>query len=589
MADTNIAYQIQRIQGNINNAYSACFDKGATMPATNNSALLADTINSITTGGGGYQEVARYMIDANGVAVPQAGDIDGRFTGITSIANSAMRNAFNGTGLSGDANFCNCLTIGNWGLGDAFVNCPNITKVNFCNLSSIGRNSIRSSFYNDQNLEEVNFSSVRTINGDNAMASAFYNAGRNTANGLSLNFDGLQTTVFGMGYAFQSAKLAKEVNFPSLTNASGMINAFQYTRGIETLNMPALVEAEDMWGCFMSSYNLTNVYMNNVVNVGGVGTGTGLFSAFADCPNLTTVNLESLTRVRYGSASGVSGLVSTFSNCPSLTTLYLPNLINVGVRDSAYSMCLNSSNLTTITIGGGEEAQEEEGYLNFNGAGGNYAGQRCFYAAFSQTGISIAFLNLEFADTEIGPSAFNMACSSCPNLTSVYLNVRETTSQAFQQAFQNCQGLTSIYLSIISASTTANIAGNTFVNMVNGCSNLSYSSIQFDGADDYIPVLQDNALAYAYANSGLSDMQIDIMGSATSSGSPFTRFINGCNNATINLVPFDTTVSGDIFANMLAGTDGCTIKFNSAEQSTIEGWASYTANFGGTNVTVSFE
>lgn len=587
MADTNIAYQIQRIQGNINNAYSACFDKGATMPATNNSALLADTINSITTGGGGYQEVGMYMIDANGAAIAQAGDIDGRFTGITSISNHAMRNAFNGTGLSGDANFCNCLTIGNWGLGDAFVNCPNITKVNFCNLSSIGRNSIRSSFYNDQNLEEVNFSSVSTINGDNAMGYAFYNAGRNTANGMSLNFDSLQTIVQGMGYAFQSAKLAKEVNFPSLTNASGMINAFQYTRGIETLNMPALVEAEDMWGCFMSSYNLTNVYMNNVVNV---GTGTGLFLAFADCPNLTTVNLESLTRVRNTSPSGVSGLVGTFSNCPNLTRLYLPNLTEVGYANSAYSMCLNSSNLTTITIGGGEEAQEEAGYLNFNGEEGNYAGQRCFYLAFAQTGISSAFFNLENADTEIGPSAFNMACSSCPNLAYASLNVRETTSQAFQQAFQNCQGLTSIDLSIVSTRTTANIAGNTFVNMVNGCSLLSHSTIQFIGVDDDIPVLQNNALAYAYANSGLSDMlQIDIMGSATSSGSPFTRFINGCNNAIINLVPFDTTVSGDIFANMLAGTDGCTIKFNSAEQSTIEGWASYTANFGGTNVTVSFE
>lgn len=589
MADTNIAYQIARIQGNINNAYSACLDKGATMPATNNSALLADTINTISTGGGGYQEVARYMIDANGAAIAQAGDIDGRFKGITSIANNAMRNAFNGTGLSGDANFCNCLTIGNWGLGDAFVNCPNITKVNFCNLSSIGRNSIRSSFYDDQNLEEVNFSSVITINGDNAMVSAFYNAGRNTVNGISLNFDSLQTTVQGMDSAFKSAKLAKEVNFPSLTNASGMTNAFQYTSGIETLNMSTLIEAEDMWGCFMSSYNLTNVYMNNVVNVGGAGTGTGLFSAFANCPNLTTVNLESLVRVRYGSASGISGLVSTFSNCPSLTTLYLPNLINVGVRNGAYSMCLNSSNLTTITIGGGEEAQEEEGYLNFNGEEGNYAGQRCFYLAFAQTGISSAVFNLENADTEIGPSAFNMACSSCPNLTYVTLNVRETSSSAFQQTFQNCQGLSTIDLSITSTGTTANIASNTFVNMVNGCSNLSYSSIQFVGVDDEIPVLQDNALAYAFANSGLSDMQIEVFGTANSTGAPFTRMVNGCNNVLLSFYSFDATTSGDIFANVLAGTNGSTITFSLADQEVVETFASYNANFGGTNVTVSFE
>ena len=49
----SIASEITRINGNIADAYSACSGKGATMPQTQNSANLADTIDSIQQGGGG--------------------------------------------------------------------------------------------------------------------------------------------------------------------------------------------------------------------------------------------------------------------------------------------------------------------------------------------------------------------------------------------------------------------------------------------------------------------------------------------------------------------------------------------------------
>ena len=48
----SIASEITRINNNISAAYTACSDKGATMPQTQNSANLADTIGSIPTGGG---------------------------------------------------------------------------------------------------------------------------------------------------------------------------------------------------------------------------------------------------------------------------------------------------------------------------------------------------------------------------------------------------------------------------------------------------------------------------------------------------------------------------------------------------------
>ena len=48
-----IASEIQRIQNNIADAYTSCNSKGATMPATQNSANLANCIDSISGGGDG--------------------------------------------------------------------------------------------------------------------------------------------------------------------------------------------------------------------------------------------------------------------------------------------------------------------------------------------------------------------------------------------------------------------------------------------------------------------------------------------------------------------------------------------------------
>ena len=80
----SITSEIRRIQGNISDAYNSCAVKGATMPVVQNSAYLADTINSITGGGGGDTDgyvlgVGKYYID-NGVAKsPQAGDVSNAF------------------------------------------------------------------------------------------------------------------------------------------------------------------------------------------------------------------------------------------------------------------------------------------------------------------------------------------------------------------------------------------------------------------------------------------------------------------------------------------------------------------------------
>lgn len=52
----SIASEITRIKNNIEDAYTECENKGATLPETENSANLADTIASIPSGGGDLSE-----------------------------------------------------------------------------------------------------------------------------------------------------------------------------------------------------------------------------------------------------------------------------------------------------------------------------------------------------------------------------------------------------------------------------------------------------------------------------------------------------------------------------------------------------
>lgn len=48
----SIASELQNLITNLANAYTSCFDKGATLPQNQNMYNLADTIASIPSGGG---------------------------------------------------------------------------------------------------------------------------------------------------------------------------------------------------------------------------------------------------------------------------------------------------------------------------------------------------------------------------------------------------------------------------------------------------------------------------------------------------------------------------------------------------------
>lgn len=79
----SIASEITRINTNIASAYTACSNKGATMPVTQNSANLASTIATISGGGGGGSlQTKSVTINSNGTTtvLPDVG-----YDGMTTV------------------------------------------------------------------------------------------------------------------------------------------------------------------------------------------------------------------------------------------------------------------------------------------------------------------------------------------------------------------------------------------------------------------------------------------------------------------------------------------------------------------------
>ena len=81
-----IASEIQRIRTNIEDAYTACTNKGAVIPEVQNSANLATCINSIVGEGAGLLEnlIADVVEGNNPVDVTELQDVESQLIDIIS-------------------------------------------------------------------------------------------------------------------------------------------------------------------------------------------------------------------------------------------------------------------------------------------------------------------------------------------------------------------------------------------------------------------------------------------------------------------------------------------------------------------------
>lgn len=138
----SIASEITRINTNIAAAYSACDNKGATMPQTQNSANLANTIGSISSGGG------TSALDAY---------IDGSETDIVSNASSIKVKAFYGDGTITSGSFPSATRMG----VSAFESCSRLTSISAPNLTTLDTTA----FYNCSRLSSVTLPKASSIPG----------------------------------------------------------------------------------------------------------------------------------------------------------------------------------------------------------------------------------------------------------------------------------------------------------------------------------------------------------------------------------------------------------------------------------------
>lgn len=79
-----IADEIQRIKTNIENAYTVCNNKGATIPQEQNSDNLADCINSITGDGEGLLEglISEIVVGNNPVDITDLQSVETQLSDI---------------------------------------------------------------------------------------------------------------------------------------------------------------------------------------------------------------------------------------------------------------------------------------------------------------------------------------------------------------------------------------------------------------------------------------------------------------------------------------------------------------------------
>ena len=164
-----VSSEITRIRTNIADAYTAASNKGASLPATENSDNLASCIDSIS-GSGGYSEVPNYSV-RSGVAGKRSISLSSTtFSPITSISDNGLEYAFLRCTLNGNLTFPSLTSVGDYGLSHSFQYSGGTYSVSFPSLTTVGSYGFDRAFSGNSNSSTrsgltgaVDLSSVTTI------------------------------------------------------------------------------------------------------------------------------------------------------------------------------------------------------------------------------------------------------------------------------------------------------------------------------------------------------------------------------------------------------------------------------------------
>lgn len=275
-----------------------------------------------------------------------------------------------------------------------------------------------------------------------------------------------------------------------------------------------------------TNMNFTNCY--NLVNV-NFNSASNLYMGygFQNCYNLTEMNLPNLQFVQMNGA---------FMNCNSLVSFDAPNLTNITNASGAFTNCKN-----------------------------------------------LTFVNMPKV-TDLGYQAFGGTFNYCTNLTSFTLPnyMGGLAAGHFQSTFVNCSNLVNFEV----GSQYSSIGDYEFYETFNNCSNFSNFTLN---------IFQYQTQQYAFYGCFKECTNFADTRFTEKCNYAASQCFNGCfrncyalNGKSIYFNALDQGYS-NAFDNMIYGVSNCTVHFPSAMQSTMSGWSSVLAGFGGTNTTVLFD
>lgn len=156
----SIATELQDLNDNILDAYTAIGNKGGTVPAQKNTANLDTAIGSIPAAPEAYIPLAVNPL-SNTLEKPTTSFTWSAPSTAYVIGDHALLEAFYKSGIT-SADFNNVTTINDRGLGYAFRECTNLTTMSFDNVSSIGPSGLIYAFEGCTSLTTVSFPALTT-------------------------------------------------------------------------------------------------------------------------------------------------------------------------------------------------------------------------------------------------------------------------------------------------------------------------------------------------------------------------------------------------------------------------------------------